>query len=432
MPLAIFNSDTIHNENYSPFLPYISVGLAEKKALEEVIDSNSLSGFYATGEKSNGGHFVQKFEMDWSKLFGVKHSITVNSATSGLYAAMGAIGISPGDEVIVPALTMSATAMAPLVYGGIPVFADLEEETFGLCPKSVESKITKKTKAILAVNLFGHSAKLLELKELAAKHKLYLLEDNSQSPTATESNGKYCATIGSIGVFSLNYHKHIHTGEGGMCVTDDDELALRLQLIRNHAEGGVVERKPLSLINMIGFNFRMTELQAAIGITQLKDVKRHVGRAEEIGAFLSNATKGFPGITPPMIRSGCKHVYYVWAMKFDENIVGVSRKTFVRALIQEGFPSFEGYVEPLYMLPVFQQRIAFGSGGHPFNLGSVAYEKGICPVAERIHYQTMIGFEPCRWQISQDQLLGLKDSFHKVYNNRKALAKWEKEKVNVT
>src|SRR5262249_8722448 len=157
------------------------------------------------------------------------------SATSGLVAAMGAVGIEPGDEVIVPPTTMSATAVAPLAYGGKPGFADIEPETFGPDPAAVRAPITPRTKAIVSANLIGHPARLAELAAIAREHGLYLVEDNAQGPLAAE-HGRYAGTVGDIGVFSLNYHKHIHTGEGGVCVTNDDELALRLQLIRNHGE----------------------------------------------------------------------------------------------------------------------------------------------------------------------------------------------------
>jgi len=244
---------------------YSSIGDREMNAVAEVIRSGNLSGFYGSwGDEFFGGPVVKQFEKEWVTHFSVKHAVSVNSATSGLFAAMGAVGIRPGDEVIVPPYSMSATAMAPLVYGGIPVFADIEAETFCLDPESVRANITEKTKAIIAVNLFGHPAALAELRTLADQHGVMLVEDNAQSPLATE-NDRYAGTIGHVGVFSLNYHKHIHTGEGGMCVTDNDDLCLRLQMIRNHAENIVEPLNISNPINMVGFNYRMTEMSAAVG-----------------------------------------------------------------------------------------------------------------------------------------------------------------------
>ncbi|MBM3596226.1 MAG: hypothetical protein FJX31_10765, partial [Alphaproteobacteria bacterium] len=219
-----------------PLSPDSTIGQDEFDAVRRVFQRGSLSGFYGSwGEEFLGGTEVKDFEKAWGERFNVPHVVSVNSATSGLFAAMGALGISPGDEVIVPPYTMSATVMAPLIYGGIPVFVDIEPETFCLDIDKVVAAITPRTKAIIAVNLFGHPARLRELAALARSRGIALVEDNSQGPLATE-DGAFAGTVGDIGVFSLNYHKHIHTGEGGMCATRDAALALRLQAIRNHAE----------------------------------------------------------------------------------------------------------------------------------------------------------------------------------------------------
>ena len=215
---------------------------------------------------------MQALENEWASYFHVKHAIAVNSATSGLYAATGAVGIGPGDEVIVSPYTMSASVMPPLIYGAVPVFADIEKDYFCLDPVSVEQRITNLTKAIIVVDLFGQPYDVERINAIAKKHNLVVIEDASQAPGATYKN-KFAGTLGDIGVFSLNYHKHIHTGEGGMVVTDNDELADRVRLIRNHAES-VVEAKGIkNLVNMVGFNFRMTEIEAAIARCQLRKLK---------------------------------------------------------------------------------------------------------------------------------------------------------------
>lgn len=207
-----------------PLPVYNTLGEEEVRAVADVVRSGCLSGFYGSwGEQFGGGTVVRRFETAWAERFGVDYAVSVNSATSGLYAAMGAIGIQPGDEVIVPPYTMSATALAPLIYGGIPVFADVEPETFCLDVNAVQTAITSRTRAIIAVNLFGHPAQLNQLRALADKRGLFLIEDNAQAPLARE-HGKLTGTIGHIGVFSLNYHKHIHAGEGGVCATNDAGL----------------------------------------------------------------------------------------------------------------------------------------------------------------------------------------------------------------
>ena len=416
--LAIMGGDPIIKGT----LPtYKSIGECEIAAVLEVLESGNLSGFFGSpGEKFLGGPKVREFERLWSETFNVKHTISMNSATSGLYASMGAIGISPGDEVIVPPFTMSATVMAPLIYGGIPVFADIEPETFCLNPTSVEQLITTKTKAIIAVNLFGHPAELSRLKSIAERNNLWLIEDNAQGPLSMEGDS-LCGTIGDIGIFSLNYHKHIHTGEGGMCLTNDDELAQRLQLIRNHGENVIEDKKIGNLNNMVGFNYRMTELSAAVGIAQLSKIHQHVTSRESAMTRLSSELHDLEGLTPPVVREDCRHVYYQWALRFNEELIGVSREVFSKALEAEGFPHFLGYVEPLYLLPVFQNLTFMGDENFPFNLGSYEYKKGLCPVAEDMYENQLILFEPCPYDLTDELVSKLIKCVRRVYENRNEL-----------
>ena len=384
--------------------------------------SGVLSGFYGSWrEEFYGGPRVRAFEEAWCERFGVKHTVSVNSNTSGLMAAMGAVGVSPGDEVIVPPTTMSATAMAPLIYGGIPVFADLDPETFCLDVESVKANITDKTRAVLVVNLFGHPAPLHDLRDLCDERGIYLVEDNARAILATE-HGRMAGTIGHIGVFSLNRHKHIHTGEGGMCATDDDRLAERLQMIRNHAEAVAEPAGARDLANLVGFNFRMTEMSAAVGLAQLEDVGRHVKRRRIIARHLSDELAGHPGLRVPTVRGGCTHSYYLWVLRFDEDAVGVSRTTFVRALNAEGFPCQEGYIRPLYSLPLFRERIAIGRDGFPFNLTERQYRPGLCPSAERLYREELIWFETCAYDLNEDLRGLLVEAFRKIYAHRSDLA----------
>jgi perosamine synthetase len=406
---------------------YVSVGEPEAEAAANVIRSGCLSDFLASpGEHFYGGPAVRAFEEAWSRQFGANYSISVNSATSGLFAAMGAIGVEPGDEVIVPPYTMSATVMAPLIYGGLPVFADIEENTFCLDPGAVERQITSRTKAILAVNLFGHPAQLHQLKALAEQRGLYLIEDNSQAPLAAEY-GRRCGTIGDIGIFSLNYHKHIHTGEGGVCVTAKAELAQRLQLIRNHAENAVDWLGITDLSNLIGFNYRMTEVSCAIGLEQLKRIDWHVERREQLAQQLSAGISDLCGLQIPLTRDGCRHVYYVWALRFNQAVMGVRRDTFVKALAAEGCPMASGYVRPLYMLPVFQQRIAIGRSGFPFTLSERQYERGMCPVVERMYERELLFLVTAVYDLSSQWLDGFIEAFRKVHKQREELRKLDGE-----
>ncbi|MDE2427264.1 MAG: DegT/DnrJ/EryC1/StrS family aminotransferase [Burkholderiales bacterium] len=416
--LAIFGGSPVISE---PFKPYPSIGKKEEEAVVRVVRSGELSAFFGSdGPQFLGGREILAFEAEWCERFRVKHTISVNSATSGLFAAVGAVGAGPGDEIIVPPTTMSATAMAPLVYGATPVFADIEDDTFCLDVESVIQKITDKTKAIIAVNLFGHPANLSQLRKIADERSIFLIEDNAQGPLASE-NGVFAGTIGHIGVFSLNYHKHIHTGEGGMCVTNDPELALRLQLIRNHGENIVESRNLKNLKNIIGFNYRMTELSAAVGRVQLADIDSHVNKRINIAQKLSKKLCNLTGITTPMVRDQCNHVYYVWALKYDEKAVGPSRKRFSDALTAEGFPNTTGYIRPLYMLPIFREKIAMAKDGLPFTNSEGSYHAGSCPVAERLWEKEFLYFEPCAYDLTENNVDALCDAFIKVYSNRHLL-----------
>lgn len=411
-----------------PLAPYPSIGEKEADAVAAVLRSGCLSGFFGSWEEGfDGGPKVHEFEGAWCERFGAKHSVSVNSNTSGLHASMGAVGISPGDEVIIPAITMSATAMAPLIYGGIPVFADIEPDTFCIDLKSVKANLTAKTRAVIAVNLFGHPARLHELRAMCDEHGIYLIEDNAQAILASEQ-GKQCGTIGHIGVFSLNYHKHIHTGEGGMCTTEDDALAERLRMIRNHAEAVVGQAGVKNLVNMVGFNLRMTELSASVGLAQLNDIDRHVGLRRKLGKALSEGIAGIEGIRAPVVRTGCEHSYYTWMVRYDERVVGVSRATFVDALQSEVVPCFAGYVRPLYMLPLFQKRVAIGRDGFPFTLSDRRYEWGQCPVAERLFEKEFIGIECCAWRIDENVPDLLVDAIRKVHAARSDLAAYEQHR----
>ena len=371
-----------------PFPATITTGEEEIAAVAAVMRSGLLSGFVGSpSPEFFGGPVVRKLEDAWSERFQVRHSVSCNSATSGLIMAIGAIGIGPGDEVIVSPYTMSATATAILFYGGVPVFADIESDFFCLDPVSVESRITPRTKAILTTNIHGQSSSMEELIRIAKKHDLYIIEDAAQCPGATY-HGKPAGTWGDIGVFSLNRHKNIQCGEGGIVVTNDDELALRLKLIRNHGENMVDKPGfiPKSMVNILGFNVRMTEVEAAIALEQLKKLDRLNQYRIDHAEYLNQKLRGIPGLTLPMTRPGATHVYYMHIMLYDETVTGISRSDLIGAIRAEGITIWGGYLKPLYLEPLYQNKIAIGDKGFPFvgphYQGKVDYDQGICPVAE--------------------------------------------------
>lgn len=421
--LAINGGQPVRTE---PFPPYVTIGEEEKQAVAEVLESTVLSKFLATWSPDfYGGSRVQKLEREWAEYFGVKHAVTMNSATSGLYAAAGAAGIGPGDEVIVSPYTMTASAACALVYNAIPVFADIDPETFCITPQTIRERLSPRTKAIVAVDIFGQPADMDGIMLLARDHDLIVIEDAAQAPGALY-HGRYAGTLAHMGVFSLNYHKTIHTGEGGIVVTNDDDLAERLQLIRNHAEVVVKNKGTRNIVNMLGFNYRMTEIEAAIGSEQLKKLEVLVVPRVEAANYLTERLSKLPGITPPVVREGVRHGYYLYAMRYDENEIGVSRNVFVNALKAEGAPFSEGYVEPIYLEPLYQQRILYGTKGCPFtchhNESDVSYEKGICPVTERMYYKEVMLANVCYAGMSRCDLDDVVDAFQKVTENIAELA----------
>jgi len=403
----------------------VSMGIEEKNAAMRVLDSDILSAFIgASGKFFNGGKEVCGFESLWSDTYGFKSTISVNSWTSGLQVAVGAIGIEPGDEVICPPYTMSATATSVLFYGGIPIFADIDPERYSLDPKSVEKCITQRTKAIMVVHLFGYPADMDAIKEIAKKYKLKIIEDAAHAPGAIYK-GKPVGVIGDIGGFSLNFHKHIHTGEGGLLVTDDDNLALRCRLIRNHGENATAAYGMEDISNTIGFNYRFTELQAAIATEQFKKLKGILDHRAYLAKYLDSRLSAVDGLSVQKIESGSTHSYYMYPIRYDENIVGISRNLFLRAVTAElPTPRFwdttvltEGYVKPLYMNPVYQKKIAIGKKGYPFNYNAGVtydYPKGLCPVVERLYENELLLTPLVREGLNIEDIKDFADAIEKV------------------
>lgn len=401
-----------------------SMGRDEEEAAARVVRSGVLSAYIgAPGEMFMGGKEVRAFEEKAADYFGVKHALGVNSWTSGLIAEVAAIGIEPGDEIIVSPWTMSATGMAILHWNAIPVFADILPDTFNIDPDSVRELITPRTRAIMAVDIFGQSADVAQLRAIAKEHGLKLLGDTAQAPGA-KREGDFTGTSYDIGGFSLNYHKHIHCGEGGILVTDDDALAERLALVRNHAESVIKPANRNQLANMIGFNFRMGEIEAAIASVQLDKLQERVADRQRVAAELNAGLEDLAGIACPAVKDGATHVYYVYGLTLDVERLGVSRANIVEALRAEGVPGLMPGYQTIHRLPIFTERCAYGTGSFPWSLRDdrdFAYGTGTCPVAEKLHDETFLGINLCMFQFPSEDVAAVVQAFQKVWGNLDAL-----------
>ena len=388
-------------------------GEEESQAALEVLQRGQLSLFEGTWNAEApfsfwGGPFIQKLERAWESYYDSPHAVSMNSATSGLIAAIGALEVGYGDEVIVSPYTMSAAASCALVYGAIPVFADVKLETGSLDPASIERRITARTRAIVAVHQFGLPAEMGAIMALARKHGLKVVEDCAQAHGA-KADGRFVGTFGDIGVFSLNVNKTIHVGEGGVCVTRDPKLRDRLALIRNHAEAVVEQAGAEPLTNLIGFNFRLTEIAAAMALEQLKKLDRFNRVRRDLVERLNRELSRFPFLVPPPSTEGA--AYYIYPLRFLPETAGTSRAEFVRRLQTEGVVLEEGYVRPLYLQPLYQRRQLF-KHGYPFtapaNQGArMEYERGTCPNAEKLHFEQMLISEIIRPPHGAEELPGM-------------------------
>ncbi len=411
-------------QHMAPHPPML--GEDDVAAAASVIRGGVLSGYIgAPGEAFMGGSRVRAFEAQCAAYFGVKHAVAVNSWTSGLVCAVGAIGIEPGDEVITTPWTMAATATAVLHWAGVPVFADIDRATYNISPGSVLQRITPRTKAVVAVDIFGQSADMTALRDICEHHGLKLLGDCAQAPGALH-HGQPAGTLADIGGYSLNYHKHIHCGEGGVLVTNNERYAQRLALIRNHAEAVVQSDEPAELCNLLGHNFRLGEIEAAIAAVQLPQLAARVKARQQAAALLNAGLAGLPGLSTPAVLPGNTHAYYIYGLQLDTVRLGLGRETLLQALRAEGVPGIVGSYQNLHLLPLFRHRIAYGTGGFPWKGApqgdsTVTYGPGLCPVAEDLHSRSFFGLALGQFAHGPHEVAQIVAAFKKVWSQLPAL-----------
>lgn len=334
-----------------------TLGIEEMGLLTDVISSGTLN--------STKGTAVAAFERALAEVLGVKHVIACASGSAAVHCAIAALDPEPGDEIITTAIT-DMGALSPILYqGAIPVFADVDPLTCNVTAATVAARITPRTRAIVATHLFGNPCEIATLRELADRHKLMLIEDCAQSYLAT-AGGKMVGTWGDIACFSLQQGKHITTGEGGFVATNDDALARRVFLFVNKA-WGYGDAQPDHYF--LALNYRITELQGAVGLAQLKKLHRcvesRVATADELTAQLLDV----PGITPPVIAPDATHVYWKYIVMVDPAVVSGGSVALGAKLKERGIASAPRYIQkPAFQCAVIRDQVTFGKSGWPFTL----------------------------------------------------------------
>jgi perosamine synthetase len=414
--LALLGGEKVRKH---PFPPHPIIGEEEKRAVMEVLESGKISTFIAqSGDLFLGGKKIRQFEKDYTEYYQIKYAVAFNSATAALHAAIVACGVKPGEEVIVPPYTFTSTATSVLMHNGIPVFVDIKPDIFCLDPAKIESAITPRTRAIIPVHLFGHPADMDQIMQTAHLHKLKIIEDCAQAPGAIYK-GRLVGSIGDCGIFSFTETKNIMTGEGGMLITNDKEIAEIARMVRNHGEvilEGQSQRTYRS--DILGWNYRMTEMEAALGIVQFGKMDELNQRRIELSEYLVDKLTDIDGLTPPVAYPDVKHVYHAFGIKYNEARIGIPRDTFVKALVAEGIPFGAGYVRPLYLNPIYHENKPFiynyyGKG--------ISYDKGICPVTERLYEKELILTAVCRPPATRSDMDDIIEAITKVIDNRQEL-----------
>ncbi|MFN0042027.1 MAG: DegT/DnrJ/EryC1/StrS family aminotransferase [Alphaproteobacteria bacterium] len=378
-----------------------------------------------------GGPHVRQFAAEFARAFDVPYAIPVNAATMGIAAALAASGVGPGDEVILPAISFSATASAVLLFNSIPVFVDVDPDTFCIDPAKVEAAITPRTRAILPVHLTGNIADMDAILAIARRHDLRVIEDAAQCIGATY-RGRKAGALGDAGVFSFQQSKNIMTGEGGMIVTRDPEIARRARLIINHGE--VIfddNHRPEDLANMVGLNLRLPELCAAVGRAQLPKLEAVNAWRTKNAERLRRGLSGMPGLRLPVDQSSgngpARAIPHLFVALHDAAAMGVPRGAFVAALRAEGVPVGTGYVRTMYEAPTFLKRVAFGGKGCPWTCGAtpshVRYARGQCPVAERLINEEFLWFYHIAYPSTSEDMDDIVSAVGKVVNARASLAR---------
>ncbi len=344
--------------------------------LKEVLDSGRLC--------SLSGTMTGKFEEAFAKTMGARHAVAYNSAMSVLHGAVAAAGAGAGDEVICDPMVQFG-AVAAMYNNTVPVFADVRRDTHLIDPGSVRERVTERTKAIICTHLWGLPCDMDPIMEIAKEHKLIVIEDIAHAIYA-EYKGRLTGTLGHIGSFSFQQSKQMATGDGGMATTDDDNL---WDLLIEYSGS-----RGLATFPRLSWNYRMTELVAAVGLVQLERSRKYVEDAIANAKLYNEVIKEVEWIAPQMVPDGRKHTYHIWTSTFEGDKYGIDYEKFQEAAKGKGVGISFGYIKkPAYLYDLFTAPIAYGRGcptGCPLYRGVARYVPGLCPAAEDLMPRLML------------------------------------------
>ncbi len=325
------------------------LGAHEKKYLLDCLTRNEIS---------SSGRYLKAFEKDFSRYCGARYGITTTNGTTALHLGLKALGLKPGDQVIMPTFTIASCAFAVIYCGAKPVFVDSEVDTWNIDPGEIEEKITRETKAIMPVHTYGHPCDMERILKIARKYHLPVIEDAAEAHGA-EHHGKKAGSLGDLGIFSFYGNKIITCGEGGMVVTSNRTIAERCRLLKNLA---FIKTKRF-FHNEIGFNYRMTNLQAALGLAQLEKIDQLVAKRRANALFYNSLLRGVPGLILPVERKGMKNVYWMYALLVGKEF-GMDRDQLMEELYKRGIETRTFFI-PLHKQPALKKMGLASRGRFP-------------------------------------------------------------------
>ena len=335
--LAYFGGKPVREKTIAPAYPLFS--RKELRYISEVLRSHQIAE----------GKFTKKLEESFADFIGTKYCVAVSSGTAALHLSLLSLGIQKGDEVITTPYTFIATSNACLYVGAKPVFVDIDPKTFNIDPEKIEEKITEKTKAIIPVHIWGHPCEMEKILRIAKDNKLFVVEDASHAHGA-EYNGKKVGAIGNVNCFSLYATKIITSAEGGLATTDDEAVASKIRMLKRFAEIGKYAHKE------IGYNYRMSDVHAAIGLAQLEKIDEFIKKREENATYLTKLLTEFDEyIELPTIKDNVKHAFYYYAILLKRNLLEkVSRDMFDKILRAENITPTSYYPKPLHLQEAYK------------------------------------------------------------------------------